>query len=68
MGTSTVVDGDVVSARTIAERETPAVVEAPIEVTGKESVITVVEESITNPARFDVLQEADDSLLIRTTK
>ena len=32
------------------------------------NIVTVIEEPVVNPARFDALQEADDSLAIKTIK
>ncbi len=63
---ASVVQTEIISNPVNEENEV-TIVGAPI-VSGKEATITVVNEPIVNPARFDALQEADDSLLIRTTK
>jgi hypothetical protein len=58
--------GEVVEAKPVSEANIAIVGEYMV--TGKEAEITIVEEPVSNPVRFEALQEADDSLVIKTVR
>jgi alpha-beta hydrolase superfamily lysophospholipase len=58
--------GEVTSANSIKEYNEEAIVAA--EYTSEAEIVVVEETPIENPARFEALQEADDSLLIKSVR
>lgn len=58
--------GEIVEAKPVSEANVAIVGEYMV--TGKEAEITIVEEPVSNPVRFEALQEADDSLVIKTVR
>ena len=58
--------GEIVETKPVSEANVAIVGEYMV--TGKEAEITIVEEPVVNPVRFEALQEADDSLVIKTVR